>query len=419
MKGALFLIDEDGNIITQNTDAEKMMLQNKNNHIEKAIKWLDITIGDYIKKLKAGEELGKIEAKIEANNGEILTVVITGICGKYEQKDVMLISAYDITDQKKAEELLRNAAATDELTGLYNRHFLEGIIGGEIQASKRYQYPLSAAILDIDDFKMINDTWGHPVGDLVLKEIAMLLIENTRMSDYVLRIGGEEFVILMPHVDLAGAYQVAEKIRQLIEANIHPIAGKYTVSFGVAERRSEEDYPGLYNRIDGALYQAKAQGKNRVILSTSKEEDNYSLKWKKSWECGEKNIDRQHQDLVALIDKIKEDQLKDPQTLILNLERLIKETKDHFDYEESVLEEINYSHYRDHQKIHQELLEKAEDFKERALNKEIHAEEVLDFIFHDLVIGHILREDTKFFGQIEKRTLVKNLTDSQIYPRED
>lgn len=137
-------------------------------------------------------------------------------------------------------------------------------------------------------------------------------------------------------------------------------------------------------------------------MSTREEEDNFSLSWKESWECGEKNIDSQHQDLVLLIDEIKESQLGDSQTLIFNLERLVKETKDHFDYEESVLKEIGYGHYRVHQKIHQELLEKAEDLKTRALNKEIQVEEVLDFMFYDLVVGHILREDTKFFAQIEK-----------------
>ncbi len=160
MKGALFLVDEEGEIILNNTDAQEIMTLNEGEkkHIEKAIKYLDIDINDCIKKIRKGEKLDKVEAKIEDKHGEIRSMLITGFSGKYNQKDITLISAYDITDQKKAEEILKDKAEKDELTGLYNRHFLEGIIEGEVERSKRYQYPLSAAILDIDDFKIINDT---------------------------------------------------------------------------------------------------------------------------------------------------------------------------------------------------------------------------------------------------------------------
>lgn len=98
--------------------------------------------------------------------------------GKFNRKEIVLINAHDITAQKKAKDILKNLAIKDELTGLYNRHFLDSIIQPEIERSKRYDYPLSVAILDVDNFKIINDKFGHPEGDKVLKEIAEILKEK-------------------------------------------------------------------------------------------------------------------------------------------------------------------------------------------------------------------------------------------------
>ena len=113
----------------------------------------------------------------------------------------------------------------------------------------------------------MNDKWGHPVGDSVLKLTANVLQNNIRKSDYAIRIGGEELLILMPNTDSQGAYATAEKVRKEIEEATHPVAGRYTASFGVAERTMEEKYTDLYSRIDKALYQAKNNGKNRVVIA--------------------------------------------------------------------------------------------------------------------------------------------------------
>ena len=153
------------------------------------------------------------------------------------------------------------------ISGLYNRTQLEIIVNEEIEGSERYEIPLSACIIDLDYFKSINDRWGHPVGDTVLTMTADIVSKNIRKLDYAIRIGGEEFVLILPHTDLEGAYSVAEKIRLAIESSIHPVAGKYTVSLGVAERNRGETYQMLYNRMDKALYEAKEAGRNRVVKS--------------------------------------------------------------------------------------------------------------------------------------------------------
>lgn len=407
MKGALFLVNKDGEIIISNSDAEKIMSisEVKTRNITEAVKWLNINIANVIKDVLDGEELENLEVKIENIDDIILTFKLSAISGKYNGIDSILINAFDITDQKNAEEVLKGMATKDELTGLHNRYFLDLIIGDEINKSNRYDYPLSALILDIDNFKNINDTWGHPVGDIILKEIARVLIENSRESDYQLRIGGEEFVVLMSHTNLEGAYIVAEKFRKAIENNIHPIVGKYTASFGVAERKVDENYIELYNRIDKALYEAKHTGKNCVVKSIVEDKNHYinNLEWKNSWNSGELNIDLQHQEILnKLQTSIKEKSTTNIQDKITdNLNLLMEEIEAHFKYEEKVLKEIGYANVSEHKKIHFKLLEKAYLLIEKTRNDEIDYEGLLEFMYHDLIMGHLLNEDTKFFKDIK------------------
>lgn len=411
MKGALFLVSENGEMLLKNSDAEAIMSLDKeaNNNIEKSIKWLDLSIKDLIKKVLLGEDVDRIEVKVEDKNKKILTMILSAISGKYQQEDVVLINAYDITAQKKAEKMLKNLADKDELTGLYNRHFLDLVINEEIERSNRYEFPVSAAILDIDDFKKINDQWGHPMGDSVLKEIARILLDNSRESDYSFRIGGEEFVIIMPHTNLQGAYSVAEKIRKIIEKNSHPVVGQYTVSFGVAERQLGENYFELYNRMDGALYQAKEKGKNCVVKAFSEKNYKFHLEWKEAWESGEKKIDAQHKQLFTLLKEITDEknQRRQAKSFINNIEQLINCIDEHFTYEEGVLKDIAYGQYLEHKKIHDYLLGKVKNLKEKVINGEIQCQEIIDFMFHDLIVGHLLKEDTKFFEDIKNKKLTK------------
>ncbi|MGL5269402.1 MAG: sensor domain-containing diguanylate cyclase, partial [Selenomonadaceae bacterium] len=150
----------------------------------------------------------------------------------------------------------------DQLTGVKNRHYLDEIIAGEMARADRYKEPLSMLIFDLDHFKKVNDTWGHPVGDLVLKHTAEIIGDRIRKADILVRIGGEEFVVLMPETRLAGAREAAESLREALVANEHPIAGKVTASFGVAERMKIEPFSYWYRRADEALYRAKQGGRN-------------------------------------------------------------------------------------------------------------------------------------------------------------
>jgi len=167
---------------------------------------------------------------------------------------------HDITDKKRVEEL----SITDRLTGLYNRLKLDELFAHYLSIAKRHQKPLSIIILDIDKFKLVNDTYGHQVGDSLLQEIAKLLKTNVRFEDAVGRWGGEEFLILLPETHLEGARLLAEKLRGILDRHTFDYVGNRTASFGVATYHAGDDEKSMTARADASLYRAKENGRNRV-----------------------------------------------------------------------------------------------------------------------------------------------------------
>ncbi len=166
-------------------------------------------------------------------------------------------------------ERVERQAVTDELTGLSNRRRFQGVLGSEVERSRRFGAPVGLVMLDIDNFKSVNDTYGHPAGDLVLREVARVLREVSREIDEPARYGGEEMAVILPGTDLDGAHQLAERIRLGIEALRLPIRTaadeplRITASFGVATHPdSARDDRGLVAGADAALYEAKHSGKN-------------------------------------------------------------------------------------------------------------------------------------------------------------
>ena len=143
------------------------------------------------------------------------------------------------------------------------------MIARELARAKRFRQPLSVVIVDIDHFKRVNDQHGHPVGDQVLKAVAGVLATRVRESDFVARWGGEEFAVIASMTDAAGAARLAEKLRALLEVtNLGP-PGCMTASFGVAELQADDTAESLLQRADGALYDAKEGGRNRVRCAES------------------------------------------------------------------------------------------------------------------------------------------------------
>ena len=173
---------------------------------------------------------------------------------------------------QSANEVLNQLSITDGLTKLHNHRYFQDHLTREIKRVSRTNAPLSLILVDIDDFKQLNDTYGHAAGDEVLISLASIMNENARESDLIARYGGEEFVILMPNTDLAGAVHLAEKIRMAVESTRLIIGDRMkptdvTISLGVALYKGNRRE--FFAEADRALYRAKGAGKNCVIIAGS------------------------------------------------------------------------------------------------------------------------------------------------------
>jgi diguanylate cyclase (GGDEF)-like protein len=164
---------------------------------------------------------------------------------------------------------VRRQAVTDELTGLVNHGRFQELLSTELEQVRRYHHPVGLIMIDIDNFKWVNDTYGHQHGDVVLREVARVLRETSRDADAPARYGGEELALILPHTDLEGAYVIAERVRTAIEAlkirqpeTDEPL--RVTASLGVAAATGGEKV-GLIADADAALYTAKRSGKNRTV----------------------------------------------------------------------------------------------------------------------------------------------------------
>ena len=185
----------------------------------------------------------------------------------YENKEgYYVFSLTDITKLKEKSNLFEYQASHDKLTGLFNRNKFDEVYSKEVKRSKRYNNELSIIIFDIDNFKMVNDNYGHQIGDDVLKEIAKIIQNGVREQDINVRWGGEEFLILLPQTNLEGAVIVASKIKIAIKEHLFSNKDlRITASFGVSQLLSEDTETTFISRGDNLLYEAKKTGKDKVI----------------------------------------------------------------------------------------------------------------------------------------------------------
>ncbi|WP_167496040.1 MULTISPECIES: GGDEF domain-containing protein [Shewanella] len=174
----------------------------------------------------------------------------------------------DITAAYHLRSKLEQLANTDSLTGLFNRRSFTSFCEHEFFRATRYFQPFSLMIIDIDLFKVVNDTYGHLVGDEVIKRVANICNEHVREADVLARIGGEEFAILLPDTDMNSAYVLAERLREAQQQYDKPQAPSITISIGIATLRSQDKaFSEIFNRADKALYSSKHVGRNSVNVS--------------------------------------------------------------------------------------------------------------------------------------------------------
>lgn len=185
---------------------------------------------------------------------------------KDEKNDIIgyVSTGKDVTLETLMNQEIQRIATIDQLTGIYNRHKFEELFILETERSRRFSQPLSLILIDIDHFKEVNDTYGHDVGDEVLKTLSDIVQEHIRKIDIFARWGGEEFLVLSPNTDLENVQKLAEKLRSAVENTIFPTVHHVTISLGISTYREEDTFTNLFKRVDQGLYYAKEHGRNQV-----------------------------------------------------------------------------------------------------------------------------------------------------------
>ncbi|OMH31700.1 diguanylate cyclase [Motiliproteus sp. MSK22-1] len=269
------------------TSGEKCLELTKN-HPELDLILLDVMMPG----LNGYEVIRKLKENPETE--PIPVIFITGKDGEKEEELGLALGAVDYitkpirtaivkarvkthTTLKRQRDQLSILAMCDQLTGLYNRHYLVEMAGQKIARALRHHHPLSFLMIDIDHFKSVNDRFGHAEGDRVLQAVATALQESCRKEDVVARLGGEEFVVMLDQSDISLAIDKAEQLRKQVE-DLNLDERSVTVSIGVSvledlrdtgdktDSRQKDTLDRIINRADKALYQAKEQGRNRVAV---------------------------------------------------------------------------------------------------------------------------------------------------------
>ena len=236
------------------------------NDLDRSTKSHDQNLRDHEQKLKVMEKIVDLVEFKKLISNEIGQVRESNVSLQHKltqaQQDVQTLQSQlaQITD----------LATIDELTGLYNRRALFSRLVEEHSRVERYKENFSLMIFDIDDFKAVNDTYGHQVGDAILKNLAHFLKGNLRTSDFISRFGGEEFIAILPSTEMEKARRVAEKMRHMLGKKVFEdkkgeVKIKITVSIGISQCTSGDTVDNLIKRADDALYMAKNDGKNAIF----------------------------------------------------------------------------------------------------------------------------------------------------------
>lgn len=336
-----------------------------------------------------------------------------------------VVSLEDITERVLMQRQVRELAFYDPLTHLPNRRLALERLAQQLARARRAKTRLALLFIDLDKFKPINDELGHEVGDWLLQSVALRIQSCVRASDTAARIGGDEFVVLLPDLQASDdALAVAEKIRSALAQEFVTDQG---VALGISSSIGVAMYPDhghteadLLRRGDEAMYQAKRGGRNAVTLCQPVENATapdlpatahrsyVHLRWKPAFECGNPEIDEEHQALFQLANTLL-DQLPlrahQPLAFDAAFHGLLTHVTAHFEHEETILRAHEYAQLSDHTQEHQVLVAQAQALFLAAKSEQAlpNAEgELIKFLVDELVAGHMLHADRRYFSTFSK-----------------
>ena len=267
---SVLTLREDGTIETVNAQTEHLFREAKERMLGKNIR---LFIPDWNPNIKELELIGVHDRECIGRRSDEVSVnlILRKSMIRVDDQNRFILFIVDISEFKQTERELYHQATHDALTGAFNRRHMESTVVAEYGRCRRHQHALTLMMLDIDHFKSINDNYGHDVGDKVLREFAERLQQEIRKTDILCRVGGEEFLLILPETENSDALQLAEKLRRSIaEASFNTDKDSglsITVSVGVYTSlgKEAEGFQEVIQRADRALYQAKASGRNRVV----------------------------------------------------------------------------------------------------------------------------------------------------------
>jgi diguanylate cyclase (GGDEF)-like protein/hemerythrin-like metal-binding protein len=309
-------------------------------------------------------------------------------------------------DLERERAAVERASRTDKLTGLLNRSYFESELERRLREADRFDDHLSLLIMDIDHFKNINDRFGHPVGDEVLREMAARAAANFRSSDLLCRWGGEEFVCVL-RGPVNAAVTAAENLRAAVLERPFAMVGSVSLSVGIAERRANEDFHVWLSRADHALYRAKANGRDRIELESASHVPigPLLLRWNPVFLTGDAIIDRQHKGLfekgALLLEKCA---ANDADGAISLAHQLLEDADQHYRYEEYLLDTINYSSLDQHCEQHRRLREQGAEVLRSVVSGTARLGTLAEFVISDLVLGHVAEEDIRYIDTLKGAT---------------
>jgi diguanylate cyclase (GGDEF)-like protein/hemerythrin-like metal-binding protein/PAS domain S-box-containing protein len=415
------LIDQDGKFTDVNRALSEMFGLEKQEMIGMLLS--DLPVPEEDAPVEIPDKLGLngdsapvvLERRFVSRRGRILWVEVSIAYDARTSKAASFVASFQaITKRKLLQFALEEQASIDTLTKALNRATFSVRASIELLRAERNGHELSMVMADLDHFKEINDTCGHAAGDQVLSIFGDVTRECLRIGDILCRWGGEEFLILLPETGPVGAQQVAERIRKALEVSSVPCAARVTASLGVVTMRSGEGLATLVERADGAMYQAKQTGRNRVFTNSddlAREAKGdfdrlhlLQLYWRRHYECGIPEIDVEHMKLFKIANRIQASLSSNGTSseAVPLVDELLVHIAQHFKHEEKILRQSRYPMVRAHSLSHSRLLERADVLAAEFRDQGMTAGAVLGFVIHDVVARHVALEDREYFPWMKR-----------------